>query len=69
MGVFKKVELQPIQVPNYVFAYMPPGRKQDGWQEGVKFHITELDEETVIALADDFKANLLKKFHAPRSSE
>ena len=56
-----KVKLQPFRVPNYVLTAPKVGRRQDGMQELPKFHLSELDEETLNELCDEFRAGVLKK--------
>jgi hypothetical protein len=58
-----KVQLSPIKVPNYILV---ESDRICTRQEGInfnspKYHISELSEETLIELADEFKFNLLKK--------
>ena len=56
-----KVKLQPFQTPNYVIMATSPGKREDGWKEAPKFHISTLDKEDLIKLCDEFKENVLKK--------
>jgi hypothetical protein len=50
-----KVKLRPFTVPNYAIAYMPPKLRQDGFVEPPKYHISELSDETLNKLCDQFR--------------
>lgn len=56
-----EVKLQPIRVPNYILAEQEQGRRQDGFKEGIKFHVSELDEDTLNDLCDQFRLDLFAK--------
>jgi hypothetical protein len=66
MKVSMEVELIPFGVPNFVLAVGKPGVRQDGFKEGLKFPVSEVPEETLIKMADQFKVDLLKKKYAPK---
>lgn len=55
------VELVPFHIPNFVVQKIPPGRRQDGFKEAPKFHLSELDIDTLEALCDQFKEDVLAK--------
>jgi len=42
-----ELELQSFTVPNYVLVKEKPGRREEGFQEGMKFHLSELDSITL----------------------
>lgn len=69
MKITTEIELQPFTVPNYVIVKMPPRPKQDGIRESPKYHISELDENTLNKLCDEFRAAVLRKAKEPRSDE
>ena len=54
-------ELQPFNVPNYVLVKEEPGQKQDGFKEGRKFHLRELDSVTLDELCWEFRDAVFKK--------
>jgi len=56
-----KIKLRPIQTPNYVLAEARPGLRQDGMVECQKWHIGEIDEETLSELCDQFRRDIFKK--------
>jgi len=61
MKVSIAVKLQPFRVPNYVLVEAAPRPRQEGLLETPKYHLSELDEETLIQLCDEFKASVLAK--------
>lgn len=56
-----KTELVPFSVPNYVLVKSRPGLRQDGIKEGVKYHVSELDDETLESLCAQFRSDVFKK--------
>lgn len=67
MKIKTELELNPFSVPNYVTVKMPPGNKQDGFREAPKFHLSELSEETLNALCEQFKKDVFEKAEKPKS--
>lgn len=65
MTVTTKVKLQPIKTPNFVFAEEPPRSRSEGFKEGAKFHISELDDDTLDELCRQFKDDLFAKARNP----
>lgn len=62
MSVEKTIKLRPIRVPNYIIVDAEQtATRKDGFPELPTYHISELDRETLIDLADEFKTNLLRK--------
>ena len=55
------VELQPFGTPNYVIQKMAPRPKQDGIVECPKYHLRELDAETLAGLCDQFRREIFEK--------
>lgn len=60
-----KIELVPWVVPNFVSAKMPPRPRQDGWSEGPKWPLAEVEAETLARLCDDFRAEVFRKAGKP----
>lgn len=60
-----KVRLQAFQVPNYVIAESRIGLKQDGLVENPKWHLNEVDEETLSELCDQFRHDVFIKAEKP----
>ena len=56
-----KVKLQPMIIPDYVLTEPKVGTRQEGMIGTPKFHLSELSEETLIELCDDFKQRVLEK--------
>jgi hypothetical protein len=56
-----KLQLQPMSVPNYVIAMMPPRERQEGMIESPKFHLRELGPEVLAELCDEFRKNVFAK--------
>lgn len=54
-------DLKPIRTPNYVLAVVPPGKRQDGFVEGPKWHVKDIPAETLAALCDQFRKDLFEK--------
>ena len=56
-----KIKLVPFRVPSYVIIERPVRPRQDGYLEVPRFHISELDDDTLTQLCDEFKSNVFKK--------
>lgn len=58
-----KIELQRWQTPNYVTGIMPAGKRQDGFNPDSvpKWHISEVDAETLAEQCDKFRAEVFEK--------
>jgi len=56
-----KVNLKPFTIPNYVLVEMPPGKRDDGWQEGPKYRLEDLDAVTLDGLCDQFRDAVFAK--------
>lgn len=61
MKVEIKLDLLPFNTPNYVLVKQQPGGKEDGFKEGLKFHLKELDPCTLAKLCDEFRTEIFKK--------
>ena len=61
MKVKIEIELQPFQAPNYVLVKERPGKREDGFKEGMKFHLSDLDSYTLDKLCNDFRDEVFKK--------
>ena len=64
MKITVQQELQPFQVPNYVLAVAPPGKREDGLREPPKYHLSELSDETLSALCNKFREDVFAKARA-----
>jgi hypothetical protein len=56
-----KVELQPWMTPNFVTAVTKPRPRQEGMQEAPKWHIGDVDAETLAEQCDRFRADIFAK--------
>lgn len=56
-----RLKLQPMSVPNFVIAMMPSRERQEGMAEAPKFHLRDLEPETLAALCDEFRSNVFAK--------
>jgi hypothetical protein len=55
----------PWVTPNYVSIQTPPRRRQDGFQEGPKLPLAEVDAEVLAAMCDAFRAEVFVKAQKP----
>lgn len=60
MAVIKR-NLQPFTVPNYAIQVVPPGKRQDGFVENPKYHLSELDVETLEEMCAEFRSGVFEK--------
>lgn len=64
MQITKEVELIPFRVPNYVLTKQQPKNKGEGVSfDGPKYHLSELDDETLDKLCDQFRKDVFAKAH------
>ncbi len=56
-----KPKSQPMNVPNFVIAQMPPRERQEGMVQSPKFHLRELEAEVLAELCDEFRTNVFAK--------
>lgn len=61
MKVNIEIELLPFTVPNYVLVKEQPKLKQEGFTEGRKYHLSELEPETLYSLCEQFKKDVFEK--------
>lgn len=59
--IFKRVKLVPFAVTNYVMQEMPLGRREGGIVESPKYHLGELDNDTLSELCRQFREDVLAK--------
>lgn len=61
MAVAKlNVDLQPWVTPNFVILEMPPAQRQDGFKEGPKLSLAEVDTDTLALQCDAFRAEVFR---------
>jgi hypothetical protein len=56
-----KVDLNPWMTPNFVTGKVSPRARQEGMTEGPKWHISDVDADTLSQMCDDFRAEIFKK--------
>jgi hypothetical protein len=61
MKVEMELDLLPFKTPNYVLVKQEPGKREDGFKEGPKFHLKDIDSFTLEKLCDDFRREVFKK--------
>lgn len=59
------IELQPFGTPNFVIQKMAPRPKQEGMIECPKYHLRELDADTLAELCDQFRREIFEKAGMP----
>ena len=55
------IELIPIRIPDYIIQKTPPKPRSEGLTESPKYHLSEVDEQTLSQLCDDFRAGVFAK--------
>ena len=63
-----KIDVQPWQTPNYVIGKMPSRPRQDGFIEGPKWALSEVDADVLAKLCDQFRAEVFRKAGKPDPS-
>ena len=63
------VKLKPFRAPNYVIVDTPPRPRSEGFQEAPKYHVSELSEETLNALCDQFREDVMAKAAAGKPED
>jgi len=56
-----KVKLKPFSLPNYVLIERPTRPRQEGFIEDPKYHLSELDDNTLEELCRDFRDGVFAK--------
>lgn len=54
-------KLQPFSVPNYAIEEARVGKREDGLVETPKHHLSELDEDVLSQLCDQFRADVFAR--------
>lgn len=64
------IELQPVQVPNFVRPVAPVGKRQDGFKELPAIPVSDLSVDTLEAVCAEFRRGLFEKAgKAPNAPE
>lgn len=56
-----EVKLKPFKTPNFVLVEEPAKPREEGFAEGRKFSLSELDADTLSRMCNDFRAEIFKK--------
>lgn len=56
-----KLKLKPFGTPNFVLLDAHPGRREDGIKETSSIPLSEVPEEVLVEMCDDFKQEVLRK--------
>lgn len=56
-----ELDLVPFNVPNFVLVKEKPRKRQEGFAEGMKFRLADLDAATLDKLCEEFKKEIFKK--------
>jgi hypothetical protein len=56
-----QVELQPFQTPNFVRAVVPPGKRDEGFEEAPCYPLRDLDALTLDKMCYAFRAEVFRK--------
>ena len=59
------IGVQPWMTPNYVIGKMPPRPRQEGFHEGPKWALSEVEADVLAALCDQFRAEVFEKAGKP----
>lgn len=57
-----QIELQPFEIPKFVYVVPKIGRRQDGIGQVQKFALHELSRETIEQLCDNFKEKVIEEY-------
>lgn len=55
------IELCPFQIPNFVRPVMPARPRQDGFQDLPGIPLSDLSDETLDAMCNEFRMGVFKK--------
>lgn len=61
MQVKIELDLVPFNIPNYILVKGKPCKREDGFKEAIKFHLSELDSLTLDKLCEEFRKEVFKK--------
>lgn len=55
------IELEPFRVPNYVRLKPKPGLREEGFVDRPKYHLSELSDEILESLCEQFRKDVFAK--------
>lgn len=55
-----KLQLEPFPVPTHVTLRLPAGRRQDGMKQAPTLELSDLSDETLEALINEFVESVMK---------
>lgn len=56
-----ELKLKPFRVPNYAIVELPPGKREEGFTEAPKFHLFDMEAETLSSMCDRFRTDVFDK--------
>ena len=56
-----EIKLKPFKTPNYALVDEDAKPREEGFSEGRKFHLSELDACTLSRMCNDFRKEVFKK--------
>lgn len=56
-----EIELKPFMVPNFVSVVEPPGKREEGFKEGMSYPLSAIGEYTLDRMCDNFRSEVFKK--------
>lgn len=60
-----ELKLRSFKTPNFVLTEMPPRPRQEGFDQGPKFALKEVDADKLVDLCDQFRAEIFEKAEKP----
>lgn len=61
MSIEGKVKFKPFRTPNFALVEMKVGARNQGWAEGPKYPVSEIDASALASLCDQFRADIFSK--------
>jgi hypothetical protein len=61
MSIKMNIDIVPWMTPNFVSVKMPSRPRQEGFNEGIRYALNELDEQTLSELCDNFRKEVFEK--------
>ena len=61
MKIKLEMEIKPFNVPNFVIPIKEGKSREDGFQEPVGIHLSELDSDTLEKMCEEFRKKVFNK--------
>ncbi len=59
-----ELKLKTPMTPNFIYIEMPPGQRQDGFKEGPSISISDLSNEQLEEIGNEWTRELIEKARA-----